>query len=284
MGIFDFRQKKNQHSEPEEQLTNFPQLLTAKLLFAEAPVFDKQIIVAELSKYFHSVDSPDVAGPMLFLFPDTKVSFTDGEVAAQCSIFFPGKGKDGIEIPEEALQQNWHWPEAAEAAAACRYEVVLSDFMTRQLDYKVRLELFTQFLMAVVKATRPQVVYSVGAQKLLATDDLLEAWDEDNRSTLHGFLNVRLFQVGNGAKDESVMDTVGLYVLGLPDFQVRFTGLDPSAVGALLWNYAYYTYAQGDIITDGSTIQGVTQESKWQCERQEALVGPDRLVLAVEPT
>jgi hypothetical protein len=283
MGIFDLLKKKNQRPEPEEQDANFPQLLTAKLLFAEAPVFDKQTIVTELRKSFQSVESPDLEGPMLFFFPDTKVAFTDGEVAAQCTIFFPDKDKAGVEIPAEALQQNWHWEEAAETAAACRYEVLLSDFMTRQLDYKARLELFMHFLAAVIKATQPQAVYSVAAQKLIAPHDLLDS-DAEDRSILHSLVNVRLFNISNGSEGETVMDTVGMHVLGLPDFQVRFTDLDPAAVGALLWSYAYYTYDAGDVITDGSTIQGLEQGAKWKCGRQEALVAPDRLVLAIQPT
>ncbi|TGD82960.1 DUF4261 domain-containing protein [Hymenobacter wooponensis] len=283
MGIFDFLKAKGQRSEPEPQDANFPQMLTAKLLFAEAPVFDKQAIVTELKKSFQSVDSPDLDGSMLFFFPNTKVSFTDGEVAAQCTIFFPDKDKAGVKMPEEALQQNWHWEEAAETAAACRYEVLLSDFMTRQLDYKSRLELFMQFLVAVTKATRPQAIHSVGAQKLIAPNDLMDSWEANGRSTLHSLVNVRLFNVSNGSAGETVMDTVGMHLLGLPDFQIRFTDLDPSAVGSLLWSYAYYTYNKGDVITDGSTIQGLQQGSKWKCERQDSMVAPDRLVLTIQP-
>lgn len=284
MGIFDFLKKKSQHPEPEEQDVNFPQMLTAKLLFTEAPVFDKQIILTELRKYFQSVDSPGLNGPMLFFFPDIKVAFTDGEVAAQCTIFFPDKDKTGVEIPEEAFQQNWHWEEAAETAARCRYEVLLSDFMTRQLDYQSRLELFMKFLVAATKATEPQAIYSIGAQKLMAPDDLLDSWDPEDRRTLHSLVNVRLFNVSNGSEGETVMDTIGMHQLGLPDFQIRFTDMDPSAVGALLWSYVYYTYEKGDVIIDGSTIQGLEQGSKWKCERQESLVAPDRLVLALQPS
>ena len=283
MGLFDFLKKKSQRPQTEDKDANFPHMLTARLLFTEAPVFDKQAILTELRKSFQNVDSPDSEGPLLFFFPDTKVVFTDGEVAAQCTIFFPAIDGAGVEIPAEALQQNWHWEQAAETVAACRYEVLLSDFMTRQLDYKARLELFMQFLAGVTRATRPQAIYSVGAQKLMAPNDLLDSWDAEDRSTLHSLVNVRVFNVSNGSEGETVMDTVGMYLLGLPDFQIRFTDLDPSAVGALLWSYAYYTYDEGDVITDGSTIQGLEQGTKWKCERQEALVAPERLVLAVQP-
>jgi hypothetical protein len=123
------------------------------------------------------------------------------------------------------------------------------------------------------------VVYPVAAQKLIAPDDLIDAWINSDQRTLHGLVNVRLFNINNGTAGEILMDTVGLHQLGLPDFQIRFAGLDEGAVGLALWNYAYYVYEHGDIIADGNTIQGLTPQSKWKCERQIATVSPERVVI-----
>ncbi|RYU76706.1 DUF4261 domain-containing protein [Hymenobacter persicinus] len=280
MGIFDFLKKKNQVPPPEEEWGNYPQMLTAKLLFENAPVFDRQSILEELKKVFTEVDNPS---PQLFFFPEIRVELADKVIPAQCTIFFPDAGKVEAVVSPESFQQNWHWSEATKAAVACRYEVLLSDFMTRQLDYKSRLMLFMNFLTAVTKAMNPQVVYALGAQKLIAPADLVDSWENSEKRALHGLVNVRLFNVSNGVEGETILDTVGLYLLGLPDFQIRFTHLDESEVGQLLWNYAYYTYEQGDVITDGSTIQGLTPGSKWKCERQESLVAPERMVINIQP-
>jgi hypothetical protein len=279
MGFFDFGKKKKADVIPEESLRNYPQMLTAKLLFTDKPVIDKDHITSELKTTHPGVHSPDSESALLYFFPDTEVQFEDGSIAAQCTIFLPNTGDEKAEVAPEALQQNWHWAEADETAAACRYEFLISDFMSRTLDYKVRLALFMDFLVAVTRAVSPQAVYSVAAQKLIAPNDLVDSWTNPDQRTLHGLVNVRLFNISNGSAGEVLMDTVGLYLLGLPDFQIRFANLDEGAVGQALWNYAYYVYEHGDIIDDGNTIQGITPQSKWKCERQIAAVAPERVVI-----
>ncbi|MGI4884439.1 MAG: DUF4261 domain-containing protein [Janthinobacterium lividum] len=284
MGLFDFGKKQKQRAAPDEPLRNYPQMLTAKLLLIDKPIVDKQRIVNELEITHPGVHSPAAGSVLLYFFPDIEVKFGDGVLAAQCTVLLPNAGNEKAEVAPEALQQNWHWPEASEYAAACGFELLVSDFMSRTLDYKTRLTLFMDFLVAVANATGPQVVYSVAAQKLIALADLVDAWTNPDQRTLHGLVNVRLFNISNGPAGEILMDTVGLHLLGLPDFQIRFANLNESAVGEALWNYAYYVYEHGDIIADGSTIQGLTSQSKWKCERQIASVAPERVVIHLDPS
>ncbi|MBH8558301.1 DUF4261 domain-containing protein [Hymenobacter negativus] len=279
MGFFDFGKKKKADAVPEEPLRNYPQLLTAKLLFAAKPTIDKNNIIESLAGAYPSVHSPDTESVAIFSFPSIEVEFKDGSIPAQWTIMQPNAGNENAEVAPEALQQNWHWAEAAENAEACNYEVLVSDFMSRTLDYKIRLQLFMDFLVATTHSLHPQVVYLVAIQKLIAPEDLIDAWTNPDQRTLHGLVNVRLFNISNGTDGEILMDTVGLHQLGLPDFQIRFAGLDESAVGQALWNYAYYVYEHGDIIADGNTIQGLTPQAKWQCERQIAAVAPERVVI-----
>ena len=279
MGFFDFGKKKKAEVVPAEPLRNYPQMLTAKLLFADKPAIDKERITSELKTVHPGVYRPDGESALLYFFPDVEVQFENGSIAAQCTIFLPDANDEKAEVAPEAFQQNWHWAEADKAAAACHFEFLVSDFMSRTLDYKVRLKLFMEFLVAVTRVVGPQVVYSVAAQKLIAPDDLVDSWTNPDQRLLHGLVNVRLFNISNGSAGEILMDTVGLHLLGLPDFQIRFAGLDEGAVGQALWNYAYYVYEHGDIIDDGNTIQGVTPQSKWKCERQIAAVAPERVVI-----
>jgi hypothetical protein len=279
MGFFDFGKKKKADAAPEEPLRNYPQMLTAKLLFADKPVIDKERIKNELKISYPGVHTPDSGSALLYFFPDVEVQFEEGSIAAQCTIFLPNAGDEKAEVAPEAFQQNWHWAEADETAATCRFEFLVSDFMSRSLDYKTRLTLFMDFLVAVTRVVGPQAVYSVAAQKLIAPDDLVDSWTNADQRMLHGLMNVRLFNISNGSVGEILMDTVGLHLLGLPDFQIRFANLDEGAIGQALWNYAYYVYEHGDIIADGNTIQGLTPQSKWKCERQIAAVAPERVVI-----
>ena len=282
MGFFD-RFKKPAKPEPEEPLFNAPHLLSVKLLFEVKPVIDVQVILAELHTHYQQVDHPPGTDSLLFFFPELEIEFTDGKLPAQCSIFLPDDQVPNVDIKPEAFQQNWHWPEAAQAAERCHYEILVADFMTRTLAYAARVEMFMNFLAAVIKATKPQVVYAVSAQKLLAPASLLEDWEGKEKQVLSAFVNVRLYNIDNGRPGETVMDTIGLYMLGLPDFQIRFTSLNPSAVAGLLWNYAYYLFEAGDAIENGNTLAGLEDNSKWVCNRQMSLVGPERVVLDVQP-
>ena len=213
MGFFDFGKKQKKQEVPEEPLRNYPQMLTAKLLFAEKPVIDKERLTTKLATTHPGVHSPDGESTLLYFFPDTKVSFEEGAMPAQCTILQPNADDEKAEIAPEAFQQNWHWAEADERAAACGFEILVSDFMSRTLNYKTRLALFMDFLVAVTRVVSPQVVYSFAAQKLIEADDLIDSWTNPDQRALHGLVNVRLFNISNGLTGEILMDTVGLHLL-----------------------------------------------------------------------
>jgi hypothetical protein len=282
MGLFDQFKKKAKAEEPTERLENYPELLHVKLLFFDKPDLDSDKILSALKLYFRNVDTSTNDDARLYFFPDIKVELKDAIIAAQCSIFVPADTNTKPEIGQEAFQQNWHWTEANQTVEKCRYEILVTDFMTRTLDYKTRLELFINFLVAVTKATNPQVVYSVNSQKLIDPLSLIKSWDIQEKEILFGMMNVRLFNISNSDRKEVLMDTVGLSQLGLPDFQIRFSDLNESEVARLLWNYAYYIFEKADVIESGNTLLGLEPNSKWRCERQISLAMPERVVINVE--
>lgn len=283
MGLFDRFRNTSPEPEPEEPLFNAPRLLSIKLLFTEKPTVDAQVILTELRRTYPRVEQPPGERTLLFFFPEVEVEFTDGRVPAQCTIMEPGGPAPTADIAPEALQQNWHWPESAATAESCRYELLLLDLMSRPLAYSARNELFMNFVVAVIKATQPQVVYAQTSQKLLQPTALVQQWESPDKQPLAALVNVRLFNISNGQPGETVLDTLGLHALGLPDVQVHTTGLDLSAVAGLLWNYAYYLFQHGDVIESGNTIAGLEPGSHWVCDRQMALVEPERMVLDVQP-
>ncbi len=284
MGLFDRFKKKEKVEETAERLENFPEMLSAKLLFFEKPILTTDKILDELKLYFANVENPGSDNALLFFFPDIGIELEDTTIPAQCTIFIPDDTSPEVEITEEAFQQNWHWKNANETAKKCKYEILVFDFMTRTLDYKTRLDLFMNFLVAVSKATNPQVIYSINSQKLIEPNSLVNSWDGQKKETLFGSINVRLFNITNSDTKEILMDTVGLSVLGLPDFQLRFSSLNESKVAELLWDYAYYIFEQGDIIEDGNTLLGLEPNSKWECERKISLTKPERIVINVQNT
>lgn len=287
MGIFDiFKKKPTSPETPEpavERLENYPEILVTKLLFVNKPAINADKILAELKKYVDNVEHSQMDSACMFAFPDFRVEFADAAGRAQCVVLLP-EDKPGVEIPEEAFQQNWHWEEANETAEKCRYELLVTDMMTRTLEYKQRLNLYLNFLVAVIKATNPEVVYAVPGQKLIDPKKLINSWDKPTKEILHALFNVRLFRIEGDDKTDLLMDTVGLNTIGLPDFQVRFSTLDPSNIANLLWNYAYYVYDNGDVIENGNTLEGLVSGSKWKSERIIPAMQPERVVINVLPT
>lgn len=289
MRLFDAFKKKSktiQPSEPE-RLENFPEMLTVKLLFEKKPNLSAKDILKALQQYFDVVENNEDVGNikcLIFAFPNIRVNLVDANIPAQCTVFIPNDDKLGIDLPEVALQQNWHWDGANENVKKCNYELLITDLMTRTLDYKERLNLYMNFLVAVTKATKPDVIYSVCGQKLIKPDLLLLNWDEESRRQLfYCICNIRLYNITGSGHRDILMDTVGLSALGLPDFQIRSSTFEANEIASLLWNYAYYIYEMGDIIETGNTLEGIPVGSKWKCERKISPLQPERVIIDVSP-
>ncbi len=290
MGLFDVFKKKSKIIQPSEseRLENFPEMLTVKLLFEKKPNLSAKDILKELQQYFDQVENNEDIGNikcLIFAFPNIRINLVAANIPAQCTVFIPNDDKLGIDIPEVALQQNWHWNEANENVKKCNYELLITDLMTRTLDYKERLNLYMNFLVAVTKATKPDVIYSVCGQKLIKPDQLLLNWDEESRRQLfYAICNVRLYNITGSGHRDILMDTVGLGALGLPDFQIRSSTFEANEIASLLWNYAYYIYEMGDIIETGNTLEGVQAGGKWKCERKVSPLQPERVIIDVSPS
>jgi len=278
MGLFD-RFKKQQKEEQTVSPGNVPEMLNAKLLFFDKPVLDADRILEEVKLKFSDVFRGGGDKALMYFFPGIQIQFTDGTVPAQMSIFVPNDESPEMELPEQAYQQNWNWPEAEAVAGKCKYEVLVTDFMATSLDHKTRVDLFTHFLVAAAKVANPQAIYSIHAQKLIEPKSFVEDWEGPDREILFSIVNVRLFNIANDEIRDLLMDTVGMSFLGLPDFQFRFSGHDEGRVAGLLLNYVKYIYDNGDIIASGNTISGFDQNEKYTCQRQVALAGPERIVI-----
>lgn len=244
-----------------------PTMLGCRLLFKQSPIIDYARILEELQKQYPAVEN---TGNMLFTFPHLQVEDSETTVHVQCAIMPVTPIKL---IPEPVLQQNWHWPAAAEEAAACRYELLINDLVTKALPYKSRHKLFIDFLHAVVTVTQPDVVYSLPAEKLLPPAQITDKLDT--------LINVRLFNISDSVNKEMFMDTVGLHTFGLPDFQVRFSNEDPNAMANLLRNFAYYVFDKGDVIEDGNTIEGVRPGTQLVCQYAPSLAAPAREAISL---
>ncbi len=204
----------------------------------------------------------------------------------------------------EAIKQTWDWPDAVEACMAHTATLSVEDASPAPLPGRDRVALMHGAVRGLLRGLvagggatgeNPQQI----SPTTLADSPLLALHWEPSRRILEpshyeqvvqagdwlygGAVNVRLYQIEGGLPQETVMDTLGLAPLGLPDLQVHFVGLDPNAVAEWLYGYAHYLFQHGDIIQDGHTVEGVNAGERWPVRHEPGLVEPERTVLNAHP-
>jgi hypothetical protein len=191
------------------------------------------------------------------------------------SMVMPGSalGGEGKSLPDAS--QTWDWPGVDAALARARGSLLVVEMFGGPYGRRDRAAALVGVVAALASATAPVAVSWPTSQRL--TDPAAPASDG-----LGGLVNVRLFAVSDD-EDEMVMDTRGLAPFDLPDLQVHFRDLEPSRLAGLLYAVAGYLLEEGDVIADGNTISGLSEDERWRCEREDALVPPARTVLDIDP-
>lgn len=181
-------------------------------------------------------------------------------------------GTEGKSLPD--VSQTWDWPGAEQALQAARSSVLVTEMFAGNSTPQQRVSALTSVVAALVEAASP-VAISWPLSQSVTDPEQLEV------GALGGIVNVRLFSISN---DPGVllMDTLGLYVLGLPDVQCHFRDRPPAEIAATLFSTAAYLYAEGDVIADGHTISGPGDLDRVSCFKERALLEPSRLVLDID--
>lgn len=257
-----------------------------ELLLEAPPQISKSDLLRALRRHCGQVDALDgdeEDGSLSFVFGDFPVTYTDMMGHAQALMSVSDKPLDAQAL-EPALQQSWDWPEARAASGRHRCTLLVTDLLSSGLDYGQRLYLFTRVVRSVLETVPCLAIHWQRSQRLVDPAAYLASLsDADGNSPIFPAVNVRLFRIENEAPGETLMDTLGLTALGIPDLQCHFLGLDPMEVAQMLYNSAFYLYENGDVISDNETIQGLSEGQRWVCRHEDALVAPERIVLDVNP-
>jgi hypothetical protein len=250
-----------------------------KLLYAEPFALDAAALHAHLRDAVGDVDlmtaKPDQA---VFMAKDAGVTLPNGRRAP----VMLAVSRAEIGDLDASLSQSWDWPLARDVVSRARHALLVHDMMTLGLERKARLDLYDRFLRVVLGAAKPLAMHWMASERVVEPDSYLDTSEGMDRLA-KGYVNVRLFRVEGRSPGECVMDTLGLAAFALPDLQCHFKGLDPSAVAAVLFNYAGYVFDKGDALADGNAVEGTVPGSKWRCRHEKALVRPDRVVVDFHP-
>jgi hypothetical protein len=262
-------------------------IYAVELLFETRPKITRSALLSALRE-----KCPDIE-PMgeeehqdfwAFAHPAHQVQYKDGAIPAQIVLFAGEREKDSVNI-QDSLQQSWALPEAEEVVAAAPHSLLLTDLMAAGLPYKERVTLFLDSLEAIVRSLPCLAIHWRPSQQVTLATEFLKARDDAERHLLlSGPLNVRFFNVSNPqTPGESLADTMGLSILGLPDVQCHFHQLDVDQVVSLLYDVAIYLFENGDVIQDGHTVSGTEPGEKWLCQHENSLAPPGRVVLDINP-
>jgi hypothetical protein len=240
--------------------------LMVELWFEAEPQLDPDALVAALP----GTDRMPSDGPVLVAHPQFVHHYEDREQCIITAALYPDAGATNGDRPDTT--QTWDWPEAGDVLARCRHQLLIAEFAGRAHPHKDRLEAYLPTLRAAVELTRPAAAVCPTSDRVVRPHELLE--DE-----LAPFVNVRLFRVSDD--DSTLMDTLGLHALGLPDVQCRFDHArhSPESIGVMLYDLAAFLVDRGDVIADGDTVGDLP----WRCHTGEALVEPERRVLDLTP-
>lgn len=282
----------------EQQDFGFARVYAIELKYRNKPELNREQLYAKMQTYTGEIgqaDAEDTEQPGLavwesgeseeqellhFFHLHYQVQYSDGELPAQTSLM--ETEHRAAENYVTAIQQAWHWREAAEVLENCEYTLLLTDLMSAGLEPKDRLELITGALRAVLETAQCDAIYFRESDKLVEPKVYLEMIEQG--AVLYGAMNVRFYNAEGSpsGRNEGLMDSLGLAALGIPDVQCHFYDLEPNELAGQMTGIAYYLFAQGDIIEDGETI-GLTEEMRWRCEHQYALAAPHRVVIDIDP-
>lgn len=245
-------------------------------------------IKAALEKTFGDVDV--VSGDeklTSFALKKYPVHFKDADLPAQVMMAdFAEFDQDSISPMERS--QLWDVPNSEELLAGCTHRLMISDFMSAGLDYKERCGMLMDWLQTALELFPDCLaVWIPSAGKLLTAEQVKNCPVQGDDRFVYVAMNARFFNIeGSG---DSIVDTLGLYAIGLPDVQYHYHDLDPNSVVNHAYNAASYTFANNAPIKSGETIDGIgadgrlSRELQWRCQYEMSLLQPTREVLDICP-
>lgn len=278
----------------EEEAPDFHKLIWLQLLFREKPERPEPELFAHKlgEKLGCDIDTVTQQSDGLYSFAAKGLLVEykdDAKVPAQV-LTAPPSPFDPGSVDDFLRGQLWDVQDGAELLDSCKYMVMCSDFMASGLTYLERARLLTAWLETALELYPTcDAVWTPSAGKLLTRKQALEnPLEGDSRFLWYG-VNVRFFNISDGQEGEKVMDTLGLYALGLPDVQIHFLELDPNPMANYLYNVGQYLYDNDVPIKPGETVDGVNAQGQidrgiqWECWYEKALIQPERPVMDICP-
>ena len=257
---------------------------TADILYGETPLITGNELLEALQERVGAVEmeTGGVPGAFLFQFPDLADPSREG---GQPVGFFIERG-DGP-LPADEVKRNLamtrDWSGAGNAVNSHEARLVVSDLRASGLGYKNRLRIFQDAVGAVAACATPLAILWRASGKFINPLVMTRsAKPGEKRDPLAGAVNLRHTPPPAGVSARTVIHTVGLAALGLPDLEILIRLENPQKVEPFLLSIARYVFDLGDVLPDGRVVKGPTGD-RWVIKRTRASNVPARDVLQLRP-
>lgn len=190
-------------------------------------------------------------------------------------------------MDEVAESQLWDCPDGDEIMKSCKYQVIATDMLGAGLDYKDRAEMLVDYIEALVELfpTCRAVVFET-SKKMFTREAIINCSVPKKSRFIYYAVNVRFFNIQG--TDDSIVDSVGMSTLFLPDVQYHFHGVDPDAVVNHAYNVLTYIFDfdEENPLKAGDTVDGIadgqmSRDVQWKVQYEESLIQPIREVVDV---
>ncbi len=242
---------------------------------------------ASLEKHLGKINIQKYGSELIAFAPQEYFIENNGKSIPPLLSVFQCTASGNDDIDDLTRSQMWDCPEREEILDKCRFRITACDMMGGMMntDYKRRAEMLVKFTDALLEMfPQCRAVYFKSSGKLLTPDNFADkSIPEKYRFVCHA-VNVRFFNIQN--TEDMMVDTLGMGILGLPDLQYHFHGLEPNDVVLHAKNVLAYIYDNDCPIESGHTIDGVKDASgkceKWRCQFENSLIQPVREVIDIE--
>jgi len=285
MGSSSKNDKQDFHQDLSKT-ADFKPIYIMRLLFEELPSKpNTETIKIALEQKFGEVDIISADNALRsFGIKKYPIKYEDATVPAQV-VMGAISNFNNADIDQFSRSQIWDIEDSDELLARCKYEIRIFDMMSSAMDYKDRGDLLMDWLEVAIGLFPDCVaVWNEPACKLFLADEVQSDNFIENRF-VNFCVNIRSFNVG-GSEDK-VVDTFGLYAIGLPDLQYHFHGLNQDDILEHAYSLACYIYDKNPEIKSGHTVAGIKDgvimapEVTWGWQYEDSLIQPSRTVLDI---
>ncbi|EAQ82145.1 DUF4261 domain-containing protein [Blastopirellula marina] len=190
----------------------------------------------------------------------------------------------------EALEQAWNWPAAREVVPDCKFEIQIADVRATQMPAARRLRMIQQIVAAILQSAPCDAIFWTSSRSFVSPDDFLASVDslEEHPWLAPGAIHIRQFRIVeyedgvDASLQDTLVDSVGLTPLGIPDVQCHFRGIDAQLVAPLLYRAACNLFETGKVAA-GDAVAGIRPGQFWRHRGEKSLAPPQRTVVDITP-